>query len=173
MKKNAFDEIVRTLNAATIPFLLVGGLAVNAHGYGRTTFHVDVVIQLTPEVVARAFAALAAADYHPAVPITAGQFGDAALRERLRREKGMLMLKFWSDRHRETPLDVFVTEPFSFVEEYAAALVYETLPGTPVRVIRYETLLRMKREAGRPQDLADISELEFIRTGSYGHRPPQ
>jgi predicted nucleotidyltransferase len=173
MKKSAFDQIARALNEAQVPFIVVGGLAVNAHGYGRTTFDVDLVMRLAPDTVQHAFAALAAIDYHPAVPITAEQFGDAQLRETLRAEKGMLVLKFWSDQHRETPLDVFVTEPFAFEEEYLAAMIHESAPGIPVRIVRYDTLLQMKREAGRGQDLADISELEFIRTGSYEPRPAQ
>lgn len=40
-------------------------------------------------------------------------------------------------------------------------------------VVSYDTLLRMKREAGRGQDLADVAELEFIRTGSYEPRSLQ
>jgi hypothetical protein len=171
MKKNAFDGIAKALNDAEVPFIVVGGLAVVTHGYGRVTFDIDLVIELTEAAVARAFAALASIDYHPAVPISAAQFGDAATREALRLEKGMLVLKFWSDTHAETPLDVFVTEPFPFAEEYDAALLLEAVPGVPVRVVRYSTLLKMKREAGRGQDLADISELEFIRTGSYEPRP--
>jgi hypothetical protein len=33
------------------------------------------------------------------------------------------VLNFWCDRHRDTPVDVFVTEPFNFDEEYGRALV--------------------------------------------------
>jgi len=48
------------------------------------------------------------------VPITAEQFADPALRQQWREEKRMLVLKFWSDAHRETPVDVFIYEPFDF-----------------------------------------------------------
>jgi hypothetical protein len=36
------------------------------------------------------------------------------------------------------------------------------MPGVAAPVVRLETLLRMKREASRPQDLADIADLEEI-----------
>jgi hypothetical protein len=39
------------------------------------------------------------------------------------RDKGMQVLQFWSDAHRETSVDVFVTEPFNFDAEYASALL--------------------------------------------------
>jgi hypothetical protein len=167
MKKESFDAIARALNDAGVPFLVVDGLAVNAHGYGRVTFDVDVVIRLTPDSIRNAFRALAAIGYHPAVPITAEQFGDADLRNSLRQAKDMAVLKFWSDTHRETPLDVFVTEPFPFDEEYSGAYIQESAPGLPVRIVCFDTLIRMKQAAARPQDLADISELRFIRNGRY------
>jgi hypothetical protein len=34
-------------------------------------------------------------------------------------EKGMRVINFASDQHRETPLDVFATEPFEFSAEHA------------------------------------------------------
>ena len=74
----------------------------------------------------------------------------------------MTVLSFHSDQHRDTPVDVFVTEPFDFTEEYRLAMVEEVAPGAPVHIVRLESLLRLKREAGRPQDLADIAELRLL-----------
>ena len=34
----------------------------------------------------------------------------------------MKLLQPWSEDHRETPVDMFVDEPFIFDEEYGAAL---------------------------------------------------
>jgi predicted nucleotidyltransferase len=169
MKKASFDAVARALSEANVPFLVVGGIAVIHHGYGRLTQDVDLVIRLEPGVILRAFRALAGIGYHPAVPITAEQFADPALRGRWKREKGMKVLKFWSDLHRETPLDVFIDEPFDFASEYAAADVRESLPGLPVRIVILSTLLAMKQTANRPQDIADIDELNLLhrRPSSY------
>ena len=162
MKVASFEAIVSALNEAGVRFLVVGGVAVNAHGYLRFTKDVDLVVRLTREDIVSAFRALAGIDYHPSVPITAEQFSDPVLREEWRREKGMLVLKFWSDRHRETPLDVFVYEPFDFVSEEAAALRPRE-PGAPdAGFAAIPSLVAMKRAAGRPQDLMDIEKLEKI-----------
>ncbi len=162
MKKTSFEAIARALNEARVPFLVVGGIAVIHHGYGRATKDVDLVVRLERETILRAFQALASIGYRPAVPITAEQFADPAQREEWRRDKGMKVLKFWSDAHRETPLDVFVSEPFDFAKEFDAAAVRESAPGVPARIISLARLLAMKREAGRPQDLADIDELNLL-----------
>jgi predicted nucleotidyltransferase len=162
MRKHDFGEIVKTLNDAAVPFLVVGGIAVIAHGYGRNTYDVDLVIRLTPDFVNRAFAALASIGYAPRVPITAEQLGDVGRRRALFDEKQMQVLNFWSDRHRETPVDVFVDEPFDFAAEYEGALMQEIRPGVNVRIVSLATLLQMKRSAGRPKDLADIDELSLL-----------
>jgi len=162
MKKAGFDAIVHALNEAQVPFLIVGGIAVIHHGYGRVTQDVDVVMRLEKEIIDRAFRALERIGYLPAIPISAAEFSDPLLREQWRREKNMKVLRFWSDRHRETPLDIFITEPFDFDREFVAADVCESAPGQPARIVSLATLLDMKRSAARPQDLADIDEINLL-----------
>jgi hypothetical protein len=41
--------IFHTLAAAGIPFVIIGGHAVNFHGYIRTTEDADIVFRRTPE----------------------------------------------------------------------------------------------------------------------------
>lgn len=162
MKLASFEALVAALEGAGVRYLVAGGLAVNAHGYLRYTKDVDLVVQLIPENIEPAFAALAGLGYRPTVPITSTQFADAALRESWIREKGMQVLQFWSDRHRETPVDVFVTEPFPFQEEYDRALVKPLHGATGVRFVSIPTLIRMKEAAGRAQDRIDIEHLRMI-----------
>ncbi|MDQ6623770.1 MAG: hypothetical protein M3Y86_09860 [Verrucomicrobiota bacterium] len=162
MTKSDFHLIVTALNEADVSFLLVGGLAVVEHGYGRNTFAVDLVVRLTPDSVVRAFAALARIGYQPKVPITPEEFAHPEKRRHLIEEKGMKVLNFWSDQHRETPLDIFVTEPFDFMSEYRQSEEREVAPGVVVRVVSLQTLFAMKREANRPKDLADLDELSLL-----------
>ncbi len=165
MKVESLEAIVRALNSAQVPFIVVGGVAVNAHGYGRLTNDLDIVIRLRPETIAATFTSLAALGYRPLVPISADQFSDAAQRDRWVAEKHMRVLSFASASHRETPVDLFVTEPFDFETEYAHALVQRIATDAPLRVVSLQGLLRMKRDAGRPQDLADVAELLAVHGG--------
>ena len=162
MKLASFEAIVQALNSAEVRFIIVGGLAVIAHGYGRVTRDIDLVIQLQPNAIVNAFKALEMLGYFPRVPISAAQFADPGLRAEWIRDKGMKVLNFHSDVHRETPVDLFITEPFDFQEEYNHALLQESTPGLAVRILRLDSLLRMKAEAGRGQDLADIDELNLL-----------
>jgi hypothetical protein len=162
MKLASFEAIVTALETAQVQYLVVGGVAVNAHGYVRVTNDVDLVIRLERSDIVAAFFALAAIGYYPAVPITAEQFADEKLRESWRREKQMLVLKFWSDEHRETPLDVFVYHPFDFALEYGRALISSDPEDPPGRFLDIPALIAMKEVAGRERDQNDIAQLRKI-----------
>lgn len=163
MRLGSLESVLIALNRRRTRYLIVGGLAVAAHGFGRATFDVDLVIQLKPENVRRALRALSSLGYRPLVPVPALDFADPALRRRWIREKNMVVFQLHSDLHRETRVDLFVREPFRFDSEYDQALVGEVFPRVRARFVRLETLIRMKKKAGREKDLEDIRQLEPLR----------
>ena len=97
MEVRSVEAIVGALNAAGVEYLVVGGLAVNAHGYQRLTQDVDLVIRLTPLNVIRSLRALREIGYQMPIPITPEQFADASNRAMWRKEKDMTVLRLWSD----------------------------------------------------------------------------
>ncbi|MEO7724907.1 MAG: hypothetical protein ABIU29_09515 [Chthoniobacterales bacterium] len=75
----------------------------------------------------------------------------------------MIVLKLWSDEHGRTPVDIFVYEPFDFAAEAVRAKAWDICPGVAAPVVSLPTLFAMKQQAGRPQDLIDIEELQRSR----------
>jgi acyl-CoA synthetase (AMP-forming)/AMP-acid ligase II len=163
MRLRSFEAVATALEAAAVRYLVAGGLAVNAHGYLRFTKDVDVVIQLEPDNLRRALAAVAALGYRPAVPVPVESFLDPDQRAAWVRDKGMQVFQLWSDEHPETSIDVFVTEPFDFDAEYRVALVKPLRDDLPVRFVSLPTLIRMKELAGRAQDRLDVEQLRLRR----------
>jgi hypothetical protein len=159
MEIRSIEAIVRALEDASVRYLIVGGLAVNAHGYSRMTRDIDLVVQLEPSNTQRGLKALLGAGYRLMIPEKPEAFADPKVREKWRTEKGMIVLKLWSDEHRRTPIDVFVYEPFDFDREYDSAVWVEISPGLRAPIVSLPALLQMKRDAGRPRDLEDINEL--------------
>ncbi len=161
MKAASARDVFRALLDAEVRFIVVGGLAVNVHGLLRVTADIDLVIQLEAGNVARAFAALEQLGYRPVIPVTAAQFADATTREGWVRDRHMRVLGFHSDRHPDTPVDIFASEPFPFEDEHDRAVVRELAGVGGVRVVSLATLQRMKQQAGRPRDLADLEDLRL------------
>jgi hypothetical protein len=151
MELRSIEAIIKALNTAEIQYLVVGGLAVNAHGYERLTRDVDLVIGLEPQNIIRGLTALMDIGYQLAIPVSPEEFADASRRDEWRREKNMVVLKLWSDVHRRTPIDVFIYEPFDFKHEFGLAAWHNVAPDLQAPILRREALLQMKREAGRPQ----------------------
>jgi hypothetical protein len=162
VKVSSLEAILRALAEADVRYLIVGGLAVAAHGYGRLTFDIDLVVQLQPDNVKRALGALESLGYVPLVPVAAVDFADPAKREAWIRDKGAVVFQLHSERHRETRIDLFVSEPFDFDLEYGRSKTGELLPGVPARFVRLETLIEMKEAAGREKDLEDARQLRLL-----------
>ena len=163
MEARSIEAIVRALNDGEVQYLIVGGLAVNAHGFERLTRDVDLVIGLESDNISRGLRTLIAIGYTPSIPVTPEDFADAANREMWRQDKNMLVLKLWSDSHQRTPIDLFVYEPFDFKAEFARAVRLEVANGLAAPFVTRKTLMEMKRVAGRPQDLTDIAALEELQ----------
>lgn len=170
MKLDSLEAIITALNSHDARYLIVGGLAVAAHGYGRATFDVDLVIDLEPENARRALLALESLGYRPLVPVSAQDFADPEKRRIWIQEKHMVVFQLHSEQHRETRIDLFVTDPFNFTREYDRALVGELLPGAPTRFVCIETLIKMKEQAGREKDREDIRQLRLLMEHPDGDR---
>lgn len=74
MKLDTLESVAKALDRHGVRFIVVGGLAVAAHGYVRNTVDVDFVIRLEPANIHAAFAALAELGYVPTVPVSGEQF---------------------------------------------------------------------------------------------------
>jgi hypothetical protein len=162
MRVNSVEAVFTALNRAEVRYLVVGGLAVNAHGYGRATFDIDLVADLAPGNVLSLFRALAGLGYQPLVPVSAVDFGDPSIRSQLRTDKGMVVLQFYSEQHRATRVGVFAYAPFDFERERDRAVYEDINDGVSVPFVSLQTLIQMKEEAGRPKDLDDLEALRWL-----------
>lgn len=167
MELRSVEAIAKALKAENIRYIVVGGLAVNAHGFERFTQDIDLVVSLDPDNIRRALYALIGIGYRPSVPISPEDFANEENRLRWHEENSMLVLKLWSDEHRRTPVDVFIREPFDFSTEWDRVVFNKISDDAELPILSYEALILMKQEAGREKALLDISALRKLDP----HRP--
>lgn len=156
-----FDLVFAALQATGVRYVVVGGVAVNLHGYQRFTKDIDLVIELAPEQASKILEALSALGYKPNIPVKLSDFADPAIREGWIRDKGMMVFQMYSDQARAT-IDIFVQYPLDFDALWGEGTTID-LPGTSLRIASINHLIAMKRTAGRPQDLVDIEKLETLQ----------
>jgi len=162
MTRRSVETLVHALNTASTRYLIVGGLAVVAHGHLRFTADVDLVLDPEPAAIARALEALARLGYSPRVAVELMDFARADERARWRQEKGMLVLSLHSAAHPATEVDLFLESPFDFEPAWARGLVAEVGPGLPARFVSLADLRAMKRASGRAVDRLDLAALERL-----------
>jgi hypothetical protein len=145
------EHIFAVLDAHKVEYVVIGGIAVQAHGHVRMTNDVDLIPSPTPENLERLAEALVELD---ARVLNSGS-------EHLPIDARMLpRATLWqlSTRHGDMDLlhDAPGAAPFSQLRERALVIA---LGGHPIPIAGRDDLIKMKRATGRPVDLADIAAL--------------
>ena len=150
-----FLELLGALTDAAVDYVVIGALAVNYHGVVRGTEDIDIVPEPSPENLARLRGSLRGLEAH--VPGADPRF-DPLGRQALETGASVECLTRLGPLH--------IVQGQEGVPEYTGLSARShavELDGVRFRVCGFEDLVEMKRAAGRPQDEADINELERAR----------
>jgi hypothetical protein len=152
---DVFDEALlefwRVLSKHNVAYIMVGGFAVNMHGYIRATKDSDIWLRddlANRKNLRQAFAELGYGDY-PSL-------------------ETMTFLPGWTQFYigGGIALDIMTSmkglEAFSFDDCYKRARIAD-LDGVRVPFLQINELITNKRAVARPIDLIDIIELEKIK----------
>lgn len=157
-------DLLRALSAAQVRYVLVGGMAVQLHGYFRTTFDVDLVLAMDDENLTRFIGVAKQLELVPSIPVPIDSLRNAAQIDQWHREKGMLAFTLREPQTGGGVVDVLVRPEVPFEQLYAQAVVGELI-GQQVKIASIADLLTMKRKANRDKDKLDIKALEKIQRG--------
>jgi hypothetical protein len=145
--------LLEALNESGVRFVVIGGVAVGAHGYVRGTEDLDLVPDPDPENLARLARAMESLD--STLPTVGDRPFDPATDAGVIRRGGNVtaMTRFGGldvvQRARGVP-------SYSQLDEDA---VDSELLGAPVRVCSLARLREMKEAQSREQDIADLANL--------------
>jgi hypothetical protein len=162
VKVSSLEAIFRALQEADARYLVVGGLAVVAHGYVRLTKDLDLVLDLSTESLRRTLTVLESLGYRPMNPVPLLDFANPELRHDWTENRNMKVFNLVSDQYRDVVIDIFPKEPFAFEPEYARSESKEIAPNVRARVVSVPALIAMKVEANRSQDITDIDKLRKL-----------
>jgi hypothetical protein len=149
-------SLLAAFAAAGVEYAVVGGVAVNAHGYVRATQDMDVFIRPTEENARAAFEALRAMG----VPLEGLEPADLL--------SDSENLRFGS---AEDHIDILASIGEMDFEQVWRNRVETVVEGLPVVFISKADLMENKRQVGRLRDLADVEELARIPDELEGQAP--
>jgi hypothetical protein len=146
-------SLLQALHAQDIRFVVIGGVAVGAHGYIRATADLDLVPDPDPENLKRLIAVLDSLE--ATLPTAGGRPFDPAGDARTVRRGGNVTADT-----RFGGLDIVqIAEGVPGYSQLADDAVDSELLGVPVRVCSLTQLREMKQAQGRAQDRADLENL--------------
>ena len=156
-----FLEILSRLHDSHVDFVIVGGVAAALHGSSRVTFDLDIVPSLAPDSWTAAVDLLWSLGARPRIPEPLERIRDVEQVRRWQSDKGMLALNFRAP-DGSTEVDLLVSESGQF-EALRQRAVRVTVDQRTFFVASIDDLIAMKQQAGRPQDLLDIAQLQDIK----------
>lgn len=158
------QELVGALDRHGVLYALVGGVAVNLHGVPRMTYDVDLVVKTDAITLLACKHALTELHLVGRIPLAIESLADVEERARLEREHNLIALTFTDANNPLREVDILVA-PSIDPDGIVARSELRSAGAFDVRIASLTDLLRMKRAAGRPQDLADVLHLERVMTG--------
>ena len=153
---NFLERIVHAFTARKIPYALVGGYAVALHGAPRGTVDIDIVVKHSEEFFKLVEQCMKDLGFSPRLPVTAKDifhFKDEYIAKR-----NLVAWSFYNLTNPVEVLDVIITHDLSRMK-----FVSKKLGLGKVNVLSLDDLIKMKLDAGRPQDLEDVKVLKAIQ----------
>jgi len=140
------SELISALNENGVEYAVCGGLSMAIHGFARATLDIDVLIREESLEKAYEIAATKGFDIRGL---------DISFKERAVEIRRVSKI---DDNGEVLSLDLLLVTPQ--VEDVWQAREKIDFLGDKLSVVSREGLIKMKRLAGRPQDLADLERLE-------------
>lgn len=152
-------KLVQCFEKARIQYAVCGGQALALHGAVRGTIDVDVVVSLdTPQLMAAEKALTKNLGLESRIPVDAQEL--LQFREEYIARRNLVAWSFVNPNRASEVVDIIITHNLVHLE-----VVYKTLLGQKIPVLSIPSLISMKKESARPQDLADVEALEKIYRG--------
>jgi predicted nucleotidyltransferase len=140
------ENLLKSLNAHNVRYVVIGATAFPVHGYARATLDVDIFIEATEENAIRTLEALSEFGYD----VTDLTVGDLLTHKILIRQYMV-----------ETDIHPFV-KGVTFDEVWADR-VADKIGDTPAYFASLDALIKMKEAASRPKDLEDLKILRALK----------
>lgn len=162
-----YEDVFRKLGERRVRYAVAGGVALVPHGAVRFTADLDLIVELSAENLNNFISAMNELGYKPRLPVKTEDFADPLTRENWIDEKGMKVFTFYHPEHQINQIDIFVKEPLNF-NDIEKELLWIKARDVAIPVVSLTHLKALKRIAGRPQDIADISALEELEKEDEG-----
>ena len=154
----SYEPLLRAFSENHINYLIVGGVAVNLHGYPRFTNDLDILLTLDPENLDKMVTMMESMGYQQRLPIGIQELYDEQKARAFIEEKGLTAYSFIHDKYPQFNVDVLVAESIDF-EKFSEHTMRAEVWNIDVPVVSIDDLIAMKKNSGREKDVQDVVAL--------------
>lgn len=153
-----FQTIFEALNKSKIKYLVVGGVAVNIHGYLRFTGDIDILLLLEEKNLEKMDKTMKKLKYQERLPVTITDLKNHAQVRKWIKEKNMTAYSYSPPVDNPLIIDILAEESLKF-EKYAKNKIRKKFQNTVIPIVSIDDLIYMKKKANREKDIQDLENL--------------
>jgi hypothetical protein len=146
-------EIVEEFKKNKISFVVIGGYALALHGLVRATIDIDIILKINLSNYEKAEASLKKIGLTSRIPVRAEDI--VKMRVEYIENRNLLAWSFVDYKNPTRQVDILIKKNIDEVE-------IETISvgGYKIPVATLKSLIELKEESARPQDLIDIKNIK-------------
>ena len=156
-----YKDILQKLEQEDFQYLVVGGIAVNLHGYTRATGDLDIMIMLNEENIRKFVSVIKSLNYKPKIPVELNDFISDDNRKQWIEQKNMKVFSVYNPENEFEHVDILIEHSLDFEEAYNKKVNYK-IEDINIPVISIPDLIELKEKANRIIDRNDILALKKI-----------
>ena len=155
-----YEEILREFQKQRVKYILVGGIAVNLLGALRSTYDLDIIVEMSDSNLAKVVKILKKHGYRVKQPVDPMCIAHKKTREDWIRNKHMKAFNFYKEKELKE-VDIIIESPVSY--DTAKRNIQRIKIGKiTLPVIALKDLIKMKKRTTRDIDKVDIKTLQKI-----------
>jgi len=143
-----YRKEIKAFNKNRLHYLVIGGIAVNLYGLQRLTLDLDLMIDLSPELLEKFVKIMEKLGYGTKVP--------------QKKWAKVMAIAFVNQQDNDKRIDVFLKNPIDFTKAYKRRKVFK-VEGLSISCVSFEDLIDLKNKASRTRDLIDIGSLKRLK----------
>jgi predicted nucleotidyltransferase len=151
-------EVVKALKERKVPFAIVGGYAMAFQGLVRATMDVDFVISLKEGPLKETEKTLKSVGLTSRIPVRAEDI--FKFRKEYIEQRNLVAWSFVDFENPSRQVDILIIYSTEDIE-----IVNVSVGGMKIPVASLQSLIEMKKKAGRPQDLIDVKNMQEVLIG--------
>ena|SRR3989338_1077831 len=156
-----YEFILRKLSESKIKYLVIGGVAVNLHGYTRATNDLDIMLSFDKENVEKFSKLAKELGFKPKIPVDIIELADPNKREHWKKERNMKVFSIYNAENEFEVIDIMIQDYIDFETAYKNKKIMLD-EGISIPVISISDLIKLKEIATQERD-RDLTDLKILR----------